>query len=142
MVEFVCNADTPLPFLSDGIFNAGRVLVDNAINSEQLGSLSIGHENYLLNALRSHLAGSSLPLGDSHYADNGLNSSVLADDSINADRLTSDAISAFVLRDNLVNSDSFEDGTELNTAKFADNAVTSAKLADGAINSASWQMLR
>ena len=76
-------------------------------------------------------------LGDSHYADNGLNSSVFADGTIGPDQIgtIADGLLVAVISDDDIGSDHFA-ANAVETEAITDNAVTIAKLADGAINSA------
>ena len=124
-----CNSSANIPLLGIGLFNAGRVLADNAITSDDLASRAIGYQGYIENTI----LGSDL--GNSQYADNGLNGSVFADDSINAAQLSADALAALQNAALSTNSDQLR-ANAVETAALADNAVSSAKMADGAVNSA------
>ena len=117
------------PFDGVGAINADRVLEENAISGNELSIRAIGYQNYFHNAFNG-----GADLGDSHYADNGLDNGVFAEDSINTAHLSDSAIGAFL--NDTVNADTLVDGTELNTAKLADNAVASAKLVGDAITTA------
>ena len=133
---FLCLGNTALPAGGIGVFNAGRVLEANALNAGKFSNASIGHQNYLQNRVAN--VNDNVGLGDSHYADNGLNSSVFADDIVNHASLNS-AITALGGElvdslDNHINSDHFAaNGVE--TARIADGAVSTAKLADASVNS-------
>ena len=128
VTEWNCDFTVHAPFNGSGTFNANRVLEENAINNDKLRTLAIGYQNYYHNAYNG-----GLDLGDSHYADNGLNSGLIADDGIAAAHLTGGAVSAFF--DNKVNSDTLTTNA-VETAGLVDNAVTTAKLVDDLISTA------
>ena len=139
VLQFRCNSALDLPIRGDGVFNANRVLVANAIGSADLSERAIGYTQYLQRIFLGAL-GVTVSQGDSHIVNNSLNSRVLADGSIGSDQLTdvANGILANTMANSLnigINSDQFAaNGVE--TAAIADEAVTIDKLADGAIAAA------
>ena len=156
---FICSG-VNLPFNGTGAFNGARVLEDDAIDSDKLTRAAIGYQDYVRN-----LAVFDGVLGDSHYADNGLNSSVLPDGlvndarlntllvslgrpalantlqtvlnaGINADLLVANAVVTAGLADNAVTTAKFAADVVINTGLLADGAVTSADFADNAVTPA------
>ena len=132
--RFRCSASLDLPLRGITAFDPTRVLADNAITSDDLSERSIGHRNFIQNIFISSLLGINQGRGPSHYADNGLNGSVIADDSIEADHLNG---VTFVPNNGEVNSETLTSNA-VETAAIADNAVTTAKLADLSVDSDKW----
>ena len=143
--EYNCGSDVHVPFNGINAFNADRVLEGNAITSNELSNSAIGYTDYfryrfLLSSFPDLIERGilSVNIGDSHYADNGLNSSVFADNGIDNAMLSASALGALQnvgLSNNGINSAQLR-ANSVETAAIVDNAVTTAKLADDSVNSA------